>query len=259
MEAMPTDLILLRDATRMVDRGYSTLRAWVRAGHLKAYQKEPQLNAPLYLSRSELMAWMVTGGKAMRPPRGRHHGEQEGAAQADEFPTGQAREYEESAGGGEPTHLSTEAKAEERPPAETLASLWTELVQVKAELKAVRIDLARVTAERDASQRAEARAEAEARRLRGEVERLNGEAERSQAELRLSQKEREAGRNLAEAQQEIVATMRLLIESQQGHLKDLGAALESERASMTATRLEIEALRQAQQLPWWRRLLSSSG
>lgn len=262
METMPKDLILIRDAARMVDRGYSTLRAWVRAGHLKAYQQEPQLNAPLYLSRAEVMSWMVTGGKAMRPPRGRHHGDQEEDTAATPIEDTQVRiesghDAAEAEDSGEPVHLSSGTKAEERSPAEPLASLWTELVQAKADLRTFKSDMARITAERDASQRAEARAEAEARRLRSEVERLHGEAERVQAELRLSQKEREAARNMAEAQHEIVATIRLLVEAQQGHLKDLGAALEAERASMMAARLEIEALRQSQQLPWWRRLLSA--
>jgi hypothetical protein len=67
----PADLLPLREAARLVDRGPSTLRAWIRAGELPAYRGEgtaPE-NAPVLVSRAELLHAAGTTGKAPRPGR----------------------------------------------------------------------------------------------------------------------------------------------------------------------------------------------
>jgi hypothetical protein len=71
MSTLPDDLLPLREAARMVDRGTSTLRAWIRAGELPAYRGEgtaPE-NAPVLVSRAELLHAAGTTGKAPRPGR----------------------------------------------------------------------------------------------------------------------------------------------------------------------------------------------
>ena len=67
----PDDLLPVREAAVMVDRGYSTLRAWVRAGELRGYYENPEnpYNSKLMVSRSELFAFMVTNEKPLAPGR----------------------------------------------------------------------------------------------------------------------------------------------------------------------------------------------
>lgn len=70
----PDDLLPIREAAVMVDRGYSTLRAWVRAGELRGYHEDPDnpYNSKLMVSRSELFAFMAASEKSPapgRPPR----------------------------------------------------------------------------------------------------------------------------------------------------------------------------------------------
>jgi len=67
----PDDLVPIRDAARMVDRGYSTLRGWVRAGELTGYYADPERpsNSPLLVSKQELLTLMAAANKASNPPR----------------------------------------------------------------------------------------------------------------------------------------------------------------------------------------------
>ena len=64
--ALPSDLIPLREAARLVDRGYSTLRGWVRAGWLVKYCANPASpeNAPMLLSRAAVVALAASMEKA---------------------------------------------------------------------------------------------------------------------------------------------------------------------------------------------------
>ena len=67
----PDDLIPVREAAAMVDRGYSTLRAWVRAGELTGYHEDPDnpYNSKLMVSRSELFTFMAAHEKPTLPAR----------------------------------------------------------------------------------------------------------------------------------------------------------------------------------------------
>lgn len=55
----------------MADRGYSTLRAWVRSGDLHGHYADPERpsNSPLLVSKAELQALLVTSNKGTNPPR----------------------------------------------------------------------------------------------------------------------------------------------------------------------------------------------
>ena len=259
MRQMPEDLIPIRDAAKVVDRGYSTLRAWVKAGHLQPWRREAQANATVYVSRSELLAWMVIAGKAMQPPRQGSGGAltgQDGSGTLQPpiddcgpdmglygaADSGEAPEAEDDpwAAGADDTE-QTEARAEAQ-------QARVEAQQARAEAGQARIETGRARAEAQ-----QARADAE--RLREEMARLQSGTERLQAELRTAQTERGAAQQTETAHRMVAETLQRLIDAQQGHLRDLSAALEAERATAAAMRMEIEALRQAQQLPWWRRLL----
>lgn len=66
----PDDLIPIRDAARMVNRGLSTVRAWCASGELTAYHgpgTHPG-NRPVLVSRAELTILAVTS-KSARPGR----------------------------------------------------------------------------------------------------------------------------------------------------------------------------------------------
>jgi hypothetical protein len=67
----PDDLVPIRDAARMVDRGYSTLRGWVRSGDLTGYYADPERpsNSPLLVSKQELLTLMAAANKVPNPPR----------------------------------------------------------------------------------------------------------------------------------------------------------------------------------------------
>lgn len=69
--ARPADLLPLRDAARLVDRGLSTLRGWVRAGDLTGWREDPAHpeNSPLLVSRAAVLLLVVTAGKAAVPGR----------------------------------------------------------------------------------------------------------------------------------------------------------------------------------------------
>jgi hypothetical protein len=63
---LPSDLIPLRKAAPLVDRGYSTLRQWVRAGWLVKYRVNPESpeNSPMLLSRAAVLALAASMEKA---------------------------------------------------------------------------------------------------------------------------------------------------------------------------------------------------
>jgi len=67
----PLDLLTVREAARLVDRGVSTLRGWVRAGELRGWHADPAHpeNTPLLVSRAEVLALVVTTGRASTPGR----------------------------------------------------------------------------------------------------------------------------------------------------------------------------------------------
>jgi hypothetical protein len=150
----PADLLPLREAARLVDRGPSTLRAWIRAGDLPAYRgagTAPE-NAPVLVSRAELLHAAGTTGKAPRP--------------------------------GRPA-----------PPAYPASPPGA------------------------------------------------GEALVLRAELA-------GARAVVEAQRATVAAL-------EARARDLAAALDAERATVAGLRAELDALRGAGRLPWWRRLLGA--
>lgn len=68
---LPLDLLPLRDAARLVDRGVSTLRGWVRDGALVGYREDPAHpeNSRLLVSRAEVLRLVVEAGKASTPGR----------------------------------------------------------------------------------------------------------------------------------------------------------------------------------------------
>lgn len=73
---LPSDLLPVRDAARLVDRGVSTLRAWVRDGDLVGYREDPAHpeNSRLLVSRDAVLRLVVVAGKSgapgRRPPAG---------------------------------------------------------------------------------------------------------------------------------------------------------------------------------------------
>lgn len=65
----PDDLITAQEAAIMADRSKSTVRSWVRQGHLTGYRKDPKRkNSALLVSRSEVSAYLSVNGK-IDPPR----------------------------------------------------------------------------------------------------------------------------------------------------------------------------------------------
>ncbi len=67
----------------------------------------------------------------------------------------------------------------------------------------------------------------------------------------MAQAERDGLAAVVEAQRGTVAAL-------EARGRDLATALEVERANVAGLRAELEALRGAAGLPWWRRLLGSS-
>ena len=169
MAELPEDLVTLREGCAMVDRGYSTVRGWVKSGQITAYRKDSHPNAPIYLSRAELLAFMVTAQKPIDlPPR-------------EDPPVGEEQ---------------------------------ARLIQA----------------------------------LRAQVAEREAEVARLLAELAEVRREREAAHELA-------GTTRALAESRERNLRDLDGLVEAERAISAGLRAEVEALRAAGAMPWWRRLL----
>jgi uncharacterized coiled-coil protein SlyX len=65
------DAIPVREAATMVDRSLSSVRAYVRAGHIRGYHPEGAngANAPLLVSRSELLTYVASAGLSPAPGR----------------------------------------------------------------------------------------------------------------------------------------------------------------------------------------------
>ncbi len=68
---IPMDLLPVREAARLVDRGVSTLRGWVRDGALVGYREDPAHpeNSRLLVSREAVLRLVVEAGKASAPGR----------------------------------------------------------------------------------------------------------------------------------------------------------------------------------------------
>lgn len=67
----PSDLLPVREASRLVDRGVSTLRGWIRDGALTRYLEDPTHpeNSRVLVSRAELLTLAVTAKLASHPGR----------------------------------------------------------------------------------------------------------------------------------------------------------------------------------------------
>ena len=157
----PDDLIPVREAARVVGRGYSTVRGWIAGGELEAHRGEGThpANAPVLVSRGAVLA-LCGRAKSTNPGR-------------------------------PPTDAPMVAPG------------------AAVELAELRAAVAVARAERDGL---------------GAV---------------------------VEAQRGTVAAL-------EARGRDLATALEVERANVAGLRAELEALRGAAGLPWWRRLLGSS-
>jgi len=66
----PADLLPIREAARLVDRSYSTVRLWIAAGELEAYRGEGThpANAPVLVSRGAILA-LCAYSKSAKPGR----------------------------------------------------------------------------------------------------------------------------------------------------------------------------------------------
>ena len=70
MPKRPSDLISVREATKLVDRSVSSVRAWIRADDLHGYrEKEGKKTSRLMVSRAELLLYMGGADKPVNPPR----------------------------------------------------------------------------------------------------------------------------------------------------------------------------------------------
>ena len=70
MPKRPADLISVREATKLVDRSVSSLRAWIRADDIQGYrEKEGKKNSRLMVSRAELLLYMGGTDKPVNPGR----------------------------------------------------------------------------------------------------------------------------------------------------------------------------------------------
>lgn len=67
----PADAIPVLEAAALVDRSLSSVRAYVRGGHIRGYRPAgaSASNAPLLVSRSELMAYVASAGLSPAPAR----------------------------------------------------------------------------------------------------------------------------------------------------------------------------------------------
>lgn len=66
----PADLLPVREAARVVGRGYSTVRGWIASGELEAYRGEGThpANAPVLVSRGAVLA-LCARSKSTNPGR----------------------------------------------------------------------------------------------------------------------------------------------------------------------------------------------
>jgi colicin import membrane protein len=199
----------------------STLREWIRDGELIAWKPEGNTapNAPTLVSLSALRALMVLSGKPIHPGRPTAATEGENAEET-----------------------SVERPPVERPPVE----------RPPAERPAAE---AIAEAQADALARLEALLRAQAREHAARLELTE-----ARAALRVAEVEREAIRAEAaqlrahaeESRQQQDQSIRALEAAQ----RDLRDALERERVRADGLEAEVQALRAAGTLPWWRRLLA---
>ena len=69
MTKRPDDLITIEAASKLADRGKSTVRLWVRKELVSGYKKNPKnKNSALLVSRAEILAHLAVNGK-INPPR----------------------------------------------------------------------------------------------------------------------------------------------------------------------------------------------
>lgn len=70
MPSTPADLLSVREAARVVGRGYSTVRGWIAGGELEAYRGEGThpANAPVLVSRGAVLA-LCARTKSTNPGR----------------------------------------------------------------------------------------------------------------------------------------------------------------------------------------------
>ena len=70
MPSTPADLLPVREAARVVGRGYSTVRGWIAGGELEAYRGEGThpSNAPVMVSRGAVLA-LCARTKSTNPGR----------------------------------------------------------------------------------------------------------------------------------------------------------------------------------------------
>jgi hypothetical protein len=78
------------------------------------------------------------------------------------------------------------------------------------------------------------------------------------AELATARAERDLARAELAARADVVDALRLVIRATEDRARDLATALEAERARVAGLAAELEAVRGAAGLPWWRRLLGVS-
>lgn len=71
MTDTPADALPVAEAAALVERSVSSVRAYVRAGHVRGYRPAGTSapNAPLLVSRSELLAYVVSAGLSPTPAR----------------------------------------------------------------------------------------------------------------------------------------------------------------------------------------------
>lgn len=151
MATRPDDLVPVRDAARLVDRGYSTVRAWIADGALTAWKGEGTHpgNAPTLVSRAELFA-VAGASKSTRP--GRHP-----PAPAEAPPTVAVELAELRAAVAElraeldrARGAADVARAERDGARETLAEVRARVTDLSAALEAERARARGAEAERDA-------------------------------------------------------------------------------------------------------------
>ena len=57
----PDDLVAVREAAQLVDRSVSTIRAWLRDGHLVKHREGTDGNARVLVSRADLLLYAAQG------------------------------------------------------------------------------------------------------------------------------------------------------------------------------------------------------
>lgn len=160
MATRPDDLVPVREAARLVDRGYSTVRAWIADGALTPWKGEgthPD-NAPTLVSRAEIFA-LAGASKSIRPGR-------------------------------RSTPSTTDATPSTPAVAVEVAELRAELASARADVAVVRAELAGARAELSSTR--ETLAE-----VRGRVVDLSATVEAERARARGAEAERDALRNAA--------------------------------------------------------------